>query len=186
MSSYFASSVGISGFIRWPWRTFCPLGNDRRWMNTRDNYLSCCRWFTKTKRRSSRFRNDKSDGAPNIFRQGSARSGGRSLQAPFERKQQTPLTKSLILTPACEARQRALVTSSSTSALIMPKMAAGLPLFAWSISRSIISRTNAWRALGAALIFFSSGKTETPVSRLNSSALSFVISGSHVSNPKSS
>ena len=42
-----------------------------------------------------------------------------------------------------------------------------------------------WTYFGAALIFFKSGKTETPVSQLNSSALSFVRSGSHVNKPRS-
>jgi magnesium transporter len=36
MSSYFVSSVGISGFIPWHWRTSCPPVNGRRWMNTMD------------------------------------------------------------------------------------------------------------------------------------------------------
>ena len=103
----------------------------------------------------------------------------------FERRQQTPRTNNLVFTPASEARYRAWITSVSTSELTLPKIPDGLPFFAFSVSRSIISITKLWSAFGAALIFFNSGKTETPVIQLNSSALSFVRTGSHVNKPRS-
>jgi hypothetical protein len=92
----------------------------------------------------------------------------------------------LAATPGC-FRFRACsrnVARASTRSLPRTYEGRSAPTLAPGLSRY---RSNKFRvfdqpsALGTALIFFNRGKTEMPVSQLNSSALSFVISGSHVS-----
>jgi hypothetical protein len=65
------------------------------------------------------------------------------------RRQQIPRTHRVIFTPALEARYSARITSSSTSAFSLAKMAAGLPARARAAWASILASTALHRSKGA-------------------------------------